>query len=71
MCDDIPFVGNGNKSPDKDSAACGEKITYTCNQGFTLVGDKELECQADGLLSGQVPMCNSSGELYFIKETSD
>ena len=66
LCDDIPFVRNGNKSPDKDSAGCGEKVTYTCNQGFTLVGDKELECLADGQFSGKVPMCNNSGKFYLI-----
>ena len=63
MCDNIPGVRNGNKTPDKTSVVCGEKVTYTCNEGFNLVGDRELECQVDGLLSGQVPRCNSSGEF--------
>ena len=66
LCDDIPFLPNGNKTPDKDSAACGEKVTYICNHCFTLVGDRELECQGDGSLHRQIPRCNSSGEFSLI-----
>ena len=42
---------------------CGEKVTYSCNKGFTLEGDSELECKADGMLYGQVATCNISGDF--------
>ena len=42
---------------------CGEKVTYSCNKGFTLVGIWEIQCEAGGQLRGQVPRCNSSGEF--------
>lgn len=32
-------------------------VTYTCNQGFRLVGSTTRTCQADGSWSGEHPRC--------------
>ena len=32
-------------------------ITYTCNSGFVLTGNRRLQCQANGSWSGTVPTC--------------
>ena len=60
---------NGNNTPDKEILMCGEIITYTCNQGFILDGDRELKCETGGLLDGQVSRCNRSGEFYLTYRT--
>ena len=65
LCDDIPDVNNGHRNPSEKSVTWGGKVTYTCNDGFTLVGDSELECMTGGILHGQVPICNSSGVYFY------
>ena len=57
LCDDIPDIPNGKRSPAEDSVTCGSKVTYTCNEGFTLEGDSVLQCGTGGELLGQVPIC--------------
>ena len=54
-------MSNGSRIPDTESVTCGRKVTYTCNKGFKLLGNSELECKADGMLHGRVPSCNISG----------
>ena len=63
LCDDVLDVPNGKRSPPDDTVACGTKVTYTCNEGFTLEGDSVLLCGARGNLQGQVPLCRGSGKL--------
>ncbi|XP_068228821.1 sushi, von Willebrand factor type A, EGF and pentraxin domain-containing protein 1-like isoform X2 [Palaemon carinicauda] len=35
----------------------GRKISYTCNEGYTMEGDSDLMCKADGTWSDKVPIC--------------
>ena len=47
-CDNIPDVPNRKRSPAEDNVACGTKVTYTCNEEFTLEGDSVLQCGTGG-----------------------
>jgi len=40
----------------------GDRATYSCEQGFHVVGLKERTCQADGTWSGQPPACKQNSE---------
>ena len=35
----------------------GQTATYSCNTGYTLVGDRTRTCQATGEWSGSAPTC--------------
>ena len=59
-------MSNGSRNPDTESVTCGQKVKYTCNKGFNLVGDKELECKTGGMLHGRVPACNIPGDFLFL-----
>ena len=63
MRDDIPDLPNGSRNPDTESIKCGEKVTYSCNKGFKLLGNSELECKADGMMHGKILTCNTSGDF--------
>ena len=62
-CDNIPDVQNGKRIPTEGSVTCGTKVTYTCNEGFTLEGDSVLQCGTGGKMQGQVPVCKVPGNL--------
>ena len=40
-----------------DTLAPGGVATYTCDSGFTLVGDPTRICGSDGTWSGMAPTC--------------
>ena len=35
----------------------GQTATYSCDTGYTLVGDSNHTCQATGVWSGSEPIC--------------
>jgi hypothetical protein len=46
-CSEVPEIENG--SHDKDySTLVGSKVSYTCNNGYWLVGDKQIVCEDKG-----------------------
>ena len=65
-CDDVPDVPNGKRSPTEGSLTCGTKVTYTCNEGFTLEGDSVLQCGTGGQLQGKTPDCREPGNLLIL-----
>ena len=65
QCDNVPDVPNATRSPAEDSVSCGTKVTYTCDEGFTLEGDSVLECGTGGELQGQIPVCRGSGNFLW------
>ena len=47
---------NGQRSV--SSTTFQSTVTYTCKQGYTLQGDKNRTCMANGHWSGRAPTCN-------------
>ena len=47
---------NGQRSG--SGTTVGSTVTYTCNKGYTLQGDNNRTCLANGRLSGSAPTCN-------------
>lgn len=60
----LPVDCGGLDTPENGSLAVdattfGATATYECDTGFTIVGDAERTCQADGTWSGTEPFCSS------------
>ena len=55
ICDPPDSPSNGNVIGSQYQY--GDNVTYTCNEGFVLVGDSYQTCQADRTWSGSVPVC--------------
>jgi beta-2-glycoprotein 1 len=56
MCHKIGNFPNGHVTYSPDNFF-GSKLIYSCNSGFTLIGDKVRTCEGDGWWSGQSPTC--------------
>ena len=64
-CPELSTIDNGRISYSPDTTANfdqGTVATYTCDDRFSLVGNRERTCQADGTFSGTDPFCS------FIRE---
>ena len=46
----------------------GETATYSCDTGFTLIGDTTRTCQATGLWSGNAPTCQRMLQFFWKLE---
>ena len=51
----MPNIRNGYAEPNYDISV-GETVYVTCDEGYELRGDEELECGADGSF-GELPVC--------------
>eukprot|EP00043_Microstomoeca_roanoka_P020267 m.242728 g.242728 ORF g.242728 m.242728 type:complete len:3263 (+) comp17138_c0_seq1:1001-10789(+) len=56
-CDAIPTVKYGMASA-TDTLHYPESISYSCEVGFSLSGQKDLSCGTDGAWSPQAPTCD-------------
>ena len=56
-CGGLDIPENGTL--DADETTFGAIARYGCGTGFTIVGDAERTCQADGTWSGTEPFCSS------------
>ena len=54
-CGDPGTPSNGKKVGSDYSV--GSQVTYVCNAGFTLRGDRTRQCQSGGIWSGTLPSC--------------
>ena len=58
-------------APDKGTATTasgttfGETATYSCNDGFDLIGAETSQCQASGAWSGSTPTCVIKGKWSY------
>uniref|UniRef100_A0A2K5CJH2 Complement receptor type 2 n=1 Tax=Aotus nancymaae TaxID=37293 RepID=A0A2K5CJH2_AOTNA len=41
----------------------GSEVSYKCDQGFYLLGEKKLQCRSDGSWSGSPPQCLKSAPV--------
>ena len=41
-------------------------VSFSCNQGYKLIGNSSLTCQADGQWSGIVPICKGMCLLFLF-----
>ena len=63
-CAGLSNISNGDVST--NGLSTGSTATYSCNGGFTLVGDTTRTCQDNGTWSGSEPICESVGEYQSI-----
>ncbi|XP_066453240.1 coagulation factor XIII B chain-like isoform X6 [Eleutherodactylus coqui] len=62
-CEPPPAVRNSILSEElKDSYASGEKVTYTCNRGYSLERSLRGEAQCENTQWMNVPVCRKIGE---------
>ena len=55
ICDEPQSPANGGKVI--TGRGVGDIVSYFCNPGFKLSGDKNRTCQPDGQWSGTQPLC--------------
>ena len=63
-CGCLPTIGNGSVSV--ASSSYQSVATYSCNTGYTLMGDKTRTCTASGVWAGTEPACSINGMRYTI-----
>ena len=61
-CERLPDINNGQV--DLSGRTLGSTATYTCNQGFVLVGSSTRICQSNGQWSGSEPSCGRSQTIH-------
>ena len=64
-CDDLIAPANGDVNQPGNSV--GTVASYTCNDGFQLIGDKTRTCQKDGEWSGADPVCKCEHSFHSLK----
>ena len=55
LCSDLDTPANGTMSQSGNSE--GDTATYTCDNGYELVGHQVLNCQANGTWDSHPPIC--------------
>ncbi|XP_019645823.1 PREDICTED: uncharacterized protein LOC109486433 [Branchiostoma belcheri] len=54
-CPELPLPNNGNRT---EGHLYGDTVTFSCNEGYELIGSENRTCQADHTWSGVQPNCN-------------
>ncbi|XP_078702320.1 CUB and sushi domain-containing protein 3-like isoform X2 [Branchiostoma floridae x Branchiostoma belcheri] len=57
-CPELPFPTNGNRT---EGQLHGDTVTFSCNEGYELIGPENRTCQTNQSWSGEQPKC--SGKL--------
>ncbi|XP_053395851.1 sushi, von Willebrand factor type A, EGF and pentraxin domain-containing protein 1-like [Mercenaria mercenaria] len=57
-CEDITAAGFQNGFMTYDQLTFGSSIIFECDAGYSLVGERKLDCQYDGTWSGSMPFCD-------------
>lgn len=60
-CEPPPVIANGQISSTQTEYVFGLAVTYTCDEGFSLIGSSMIYCTVDaesnGIWSGPAPEC--------------
>ena len=56
-CWDLDVLPPKNGKRTGNEFGIGSTVSFSCNQGYELIGNSSLTCQSDGQWSGIVPIC--------------
>ena len=62
-CGDPGTVANGQRDATAGTAY-GATLTFSCNEGYRLLGNAVRRCEESGQWSGSQPTCNSMKRVY-------
>uniref|UniRef100_A0A674C1B9 Complement decay-accelerating factor-like n=1 Tax=Salmo trutta TaxID=8032 RepID=A0A674C1B9_SALTR len=64
-CDKPPEIMNGTitEKPGEEFPEYGGVIHYSCNEGYTLIGNKSIECNEDGEYNSLPPECKDVNDI--------
>ncbi|XP_031680921.1 complement decay-accelerating factor isoform X7 [Oncorhynchus kisutch] len=70
-CDKPPEIMNGTiiEKPGEELPEYGCVIQYSCNEGYTLIGNKSIECIEDGEYNSLPPECKDVNDIL-LKPTT-
>ncbi|KAI8510753.1 hypothetical protein Bbelb_116690 [Branchiostoma belcheri] len=66
VCPELPLLNNGNRT---EGHLYGNTVTFSCNEGYELIGSENRTCQADQTWSGVQPNCNK--RLVLVTQCDD
>ena len=64
VCQSLSDPANGQVSSQEAATQYGSVVSYSCSTGFSLQGNAERMCLANGDWSGNEPTCNK-GIIYY------
>ncbi|XP_029630932.1 complement decay-accelerating factor isoform X9 [Salmo trutta] len=69
-CEEPIDIMNGmiSEKPAKQFPEYGDVIQYSCDEGYTLIGNKSIQCNEDGEYNSFLPECKVSGRHHGIGE---
>ena len=53
----LPVIPTNGRVDTSAGTSFGDVARYSCDEGYTLIGQNETTCQADGRWNGSVPTC--------------
>ena len=62
MCPDLDDIPNGSVS--QGGSTPSEMATYSCDDGFKLVGAPKLTCQESGMWDNPPPRCERKDSIF-------
>ncbi|XP_055772883.1 complement decay-accelerating factor-like isoform X2 [Salvelinus fontinalis] len=64
-CEEPIDIMNGmiSEKPDKQFPEYGDVIQYSCDEGYTLIGNKSIECDEDGEYNSFRPECKDVNDI--------